>query len=159
MRSFEPSALLTAWTPSPFGLSLVAVAAGWYLRQLARARRYAYHFFFNRMIPLPFIQPKAGYPIYSLKLEALKHLLPRAIETYNAGGTLQYGKLSVSQAGIGNGKEIVPWAQIKSVQVSNGFIAIKKDGKWLNWANVAVAKTPNYFVFLALADRVVGVKS
>ena len=30
--------------------------------QLARARRYAYHFFFNRMIPLPFIEPKAGYP-------------------------------------------------------------------------------------------------
>jgi hypothetical protein len=44
--------------------------------QLSRARRYAYHFFFNRMIPLPFIQPKAGYPIYSLKLEALQHLLP-----------------------------------------------------------------------------------
>ena len=37
--------------------------------QLARARRYAYHFFFNRMIPLPFIEPKAGYPIYRLKLE------------------------------------------------------------------------------------------
>jgi hypothetical protein len=44
--------------------------------QLSRARRYAYHFFFNRMIPLPFIQPKAGYPIYRLKLDALKHLLP-----------------------------------------------------------------------------------
>jgi len=41
-----------------------------------RARRYAYHFFFNRMIPLPFIEPKAGYPIYRLKLERLQHLLP-----------------------------------------------------------------------------------
>ena len=28
--------------------------------QLARARRYAYHFFFNRMIPLPFIEPEGG---------------------------------------------------------------------------------------------------
>ena len=46
--------------------------------QLARARRYAYHFFFNRMIPLPFIQPKAGYPIYQLKLETLQALLPGA---------------------------------------------------------------------------------
>jgi len=45
---------------------------------LARARRYAYHFFFNRMIPLPFIEPKAGYPIYRLKLDALEHLLPGA---------------------------------------------------------------------------------
>ena len=44
--------------------------------QLARARRYAYHFFFNRMIPLPFIEPKAGYPIYRLKLERLDQLLP-----------------------------------------------------------------------------------
>jgi hypothetical protein len=44
--------------------------------QLARARRYAYHFFFNRMIPLPFVEPKAGYPIYRLKLETLKQLFP-----------------------------------------------------------------------------------
>jgi hypothetical protein len=44
--------------------------------QLARARRYAYHFFFNRMIPLSFIAPKAGYPIYRLKLDALNELLP-----------------------------------------------------------------------------------
>jgi hypothetical protein len=44
--------------------------------QLARARRYAYHFFFNRMIPLPFIEPRAGYPIYRLKLDKLDQLLP-----------------------------------------------------------------------------------
>jgi hypothetical protein len=44
--------------------------------RLARARRYAYHFFFNRMIPLSFIAPKAGYPIYRLKLDTLQKLLP-----------------------------------------------------------------------------------
>jgi len=46
--------------------------------QLARARRYAYHFFFNRMIPLPFIEPKAGYPIYRLKLDRFQQLMPGA---------------------------------------------------------------------------------
>jgi hypothetical protein len=46
--------------------------------QLARARRYAYHFFFNRMIPLPFIDPQAGFPIYRLKLDRLQQLLPGA---------------------------------------------------------------------------------
>ena len=45
---------------------------------VARARRYAWHFFFNRMIPLPFIDPKAGYPIYRLKLERLEELMPGA---------------------------------------------------------------------------------
>ena len=44
--------------------------------QLTRARRYAYHFFFNRMIPLPYVEPKAGYPIYRLKLEHYRRLLP-----------------------------------------------------------------------------------
>jgi hypothetical protein len=44
--------------------------------QLARARRYAYHFFFNRMIPLPFIDPKGGYPIFRLTLRQLGQLLP-----------------------------------------------------------------------------------
>jgi hypothetical protein len=46
--------------------------------QLARARRYAYHFFFNRMIPLAVIDPKAGFPIYRLKLDRLEQLLPGA---------------------------------------------------------------------------------
>ena len=45
---------------------------------LTRPRRYGYHFFFNRMILLPFIAPKAGYPIYRLKLERLEQLLPGA---------------------------------------------------------------------------------
>jgi hypothetical protein len=48
--------------------------------RVERARRYAYHFFFNRMIPLPFIDPKGGYPIYRLKLERLADLFPGASE-------------------------------------------------------------------------------
>jgi len=44
--------------------------------QVGRARRYAYHFFFNRMIPLPFVEPKAGFPVYRLKLDRLQQLLP-----------------------------------------------------------------------------------
>ena len=30
------------------------------------------------MIPLPFIEPKAGYPSYRLKIERLQQLLPGA---------------------------------------------------------------------------------
>jgi hypothetical protein len=43
---------------------------------MARARRYAWRFFFNRMIPLAFIEPHAGNSIYRLKLNSLRHLLP-----------------------------------------------------------------------------------
>jgi hypothetical protein len=72
------------------GLTLDASSPGEYFRlldrlplpeesdavRLARARRYAYHFFFNRMIPLPFVEPRAGTSLYRLKLNSLKHLLP-----------------------------------------------------------------------------------
>lgn len=45
---------------------------------LARARRYAYHFFFRRMIPLPFMAPTGGWPTYRPELEGLGPLRPGA---------------------------------------------------------------------------------
>jgi hypothetical protein len=68
--------------------------------QLARARRYAYHFFFNRMIPLAFVEPKAGYPIYRLKLTSLTQLLPgesAGLDTI-CGGILGTGPFVLRQA-------------------------------------------------------------
>lgn len=41
-----------------------------------RARMYAYHFFFRRMIPIQVMEPTAGWPPYRLCLETLEQLLP-----------------------------------------------------------------------------------
>ena len=57
-------------------LEQLPLAEGLGPAQLAHARRYAYHFFFNRMIPLPFIEPNAGFPVYRLELNRLQQLLP-----------------------------------------------------------------------------------
>jgi hypothetical protein len=77
--------------------------------QLARARRYAYHFFFNRMIPLPFIQPKAGYPIYRLKLESMRHLLPGASE----------GLDTICDGILGRGPFVLPDKAARTPQLVN----------------------------------------
>jgi hypothetical protein len=45
--------------------------------QIERARKYAYHFFFRRMLPLPFIVP-SDKKIYALALEGLDSLRPGA---------------------------------------------------------------------------------
>lgn len=45
---------------------------------LARARKYAYHFFFRRMIPLGFMEPVAGKPPYKVNISKLDELLPGA---------------------------------------------------------------------------------
>jgi len=45
---------------------------------LQRARKYAYHFFFRRMIPLQFMQPAAGKPPFKINISKLTELLPGA---------------------------------------------------------------------------------
>lgn len=42
--------------------------------EVARARRYAHHFFFRRMIPLEFMEPREGWPPYYPRLGSLAPL-------------------------------------------------------------------------------------
>lgn len=46
--------------------------------QLLLAKKYAYHFFFRRMIPLRFMQPAGDWPPYRLAIDNLSGLLPGA---------------------------------------------------------------------------------
>ena len=43
---------------------------------LRRARKYAYHFFFRRMIPMQFMEPVPGKPPYKIDITSLDELLP-----------------------------------------------------------------------------------
>jgi hypothetical protein len=45
---------------------------------LERARKYAYHFFFRRMIPLACMEPVKGWPPYRVAISRLDELLPGA---------------------------------------------------------------------------------
>jgi predicted nucleic acid-binding protein len=45
---------------------------------IGRARKYAYHFFFRRMIPLEFMQPRNGWPPFAVGIDSLAELLPGA---------------------------------------------------------------------------------
>jgi len=43
---------------------------------LERARKYAYHFFFRRMIPLEFMEPAKGNPPFKINIYSFEDLLP-----------------------------------------------------------------------------------
>jgi len=81
-------------------------------------------------------------------------LLPRAIASYQSGASLPFGKISISQAGISNDKETVPWSSIKQLTVQNGALIVKRTDKRLAWVSTPVAKTPNIYVLMALVDRI-----
>jgi hypothetical protein len=45
-------------------------------QQTRRARMYAYHFFFRRMLPIEVLRPVSGYPPFKIELPSLKDLYP-----------------------------------------------------------------------------------
>jgi hypothetical protein len=94
----------------------------------------------------------------TIRQETLKYLVPQALEAFAAGQQLYFGKLLISQQGISNGVETVPWSEVKSVSLNNGVITVSREGKWLAWSNVSVSQTPNVFIFLALVDQIKGLR-
>jgi len=94
----------------------------------------------------------------TIQREVSERLLPHALEAFEAGETVRFGKLSLSNEGLSNGRETVPWDQVEEVKLERGTITVRKEGKWLSWANVTVGGTPNVFVFLTMVDRIVGVQ-
>ena len=90
----------------------------------------------------------------TLTQEVNRRLLPKAIDTYNAGEPVTFGKLSVTIHGISNGEEIILWNQVKNIQVNKGTLAINKDGQWLNWTSIKVSGIPNFPVFMSLVDYI-----
>jgi Family of unknown function (DUF6585) len=80
--------------------------------------------------------------------------LPEMVAAFRAGSTLSFSTLSVNSQGVSNGKELVSWDQIKKIEVNNGTVTVKKEGKWLSWSSVQVSKIPNFFIFMALVNAI-----
>jgi hypothetical protein len=85
--------------------------------------------------------------------------LPEAFNAYQSGQTVSFGPLAVNSVGISKGNQTVPWTEIKGVQVEKGFIRVKKQDAWFNFANVPTSSIPNLFIFLSLVDRIIGINT
>ena len=92
----------------------------------------------------------------AIQKQTFSYLFPRAVASFMAGQPLNFGKLTISQQGVSNGRETVLWGEIKQFRLHQGVISISKQGRWFNWSNATVAQTPNVFVFLALVDHIKG---
>ncbi|HEX8032285.1 MAG TPA: DUF6585 family protein [Ktedonobacterales bacterium] len=94
---------------------------------------------------------KLGDTIQRMSANAL---LPRAIASYQSGASLPFGKISISRAGVSDGKETVPWSNVKQITTQNGVLIIKRNDKQLAWVKTPVAKTPNFYIFMDLVGRI-----
>jgi hypothetical protein len=50
------------------------------------------------------------------------------------------------------GKELLPWPEIKEIDLSEGRFIVKEKGGWLSWASLRAADIPNFAVFCAMIE-------
>ncbi len=90
----------------------------------------------------------------TLLRETSNVMLPKAIEAYNAGGMTKFGPIAISRQGLHKGNDILPWDQVKDIQLRKGMVTIDKRGRFMSWASIPVAKIANPIVFLKLLEIV-----
>ena len=103
-----------------------------------------------------------------IQREAGRHILLRVTQSYEAGQTVPFGPLSLSQSGLARGNNALAWNQVACVDFDKGQIIIymKKDnytitdlilskGKGKKWAVIPIARVPNALVFAAFVNDIV----
>ncbi|HLG75414.1 MAG TPA: DUF6585 family protein [Ktedonobacteraceae bacterium] len=81
-------------------------------------------------------------------------MMPQALATVHAGGTVDFGPISVGPLGLMKGNKVLPWQEVQDVDIRKGQMVIEKQGKYLNWATFYVWKIKNVMVFLHLVNHV-----
>jgi hypothetical protein len=80
-------------------------------------------------------------------------LLPRAVAAIERGQGIQFGDMTLTRDGIAGKRQSVTWAQVSGIQVANGFVRVKVQGKTLSLSTTAASDLPNLPLFLTLANR------
>ena len=81
--------------------------------------------------------------------------LSQALATYKTGSPMVFGKLTVSQQGVYDGQEMLPWDQIKSVQINDDRMTIiKKKDNDLAWSIYQVSQVQRASLFMDLVNSI-----
>lgn len=80
--------------------------------------------------------------------DANQAMLPRYIESFDAGNDLAFGDLKVNRDGIGFDNRFTPWASVTEFVLANGALVINANGAR---KQLPVAELPNVPILLALA--------
>jgi hypothetical protein len=72
----------------------------------------------------------------------------------DSGGTVSFGKISLSPGGIvWKSKEPIPYTAIVKCKIDGSLLRVKAEGKWLDNIAVTAKKVPNIFILLDLIEE------
>jgi len=90
---------------------------------------------------------------YVVEREINARLLPAAIAAYDAGRTVSFGAIQISQEGLQVGHKAIPWQSILSVEMESAQIIVRLPD-WQHWVGNSKAATPNVSVLKALIQHI-----
>lgn len=96
-----------------------------------------------------------------LQHQVLQHQFSRAIAQLDQDAMLQFGKLKLSRSGLHQGKKVLPWAELATVDIEsvisgrNRFVSlvIRQQGAKYAWASYPRDRFPNIALLMALAEQ------
>lgn len=97
-----------------------------------------------------------GYLLYQFLIRTRDAVsaaqLPGAIAALNHGEQLTFGDLQISTTGIQAPKGFVPWSSVKAVNIHQGRLSVRQEGKFLSLSSQPTERIPNCPLFLTLAQ-------
>ncbi len=92
----------------------------------------------------------------AIEQQVTTRFLSGALTAFQSGQLLTFGPIGVSTQGVSaqNGQKVLPWAELKQIQVRNWELKVKKEGAFLDWEIIPISGMPNLCVLAALLNSI-----
>lgn len=85
--------------------------------------------------------------------EVTERMVPRYLEVIESGGAVELGPFTLDRAGVAKDGEVVAWAAVRDVGISNGMVYVRRVDDIHIMATIA-GRMPNALAFTALCHHV-----
>jgi len=85
-------------------------------------------------------------------------LLPQVRVKYQSGEMFDFGRLGVNMEGLHYRKQLLGWQEIEGIKISDGYLTVSRQGKWVRWRDIEASSIPNLHVFLTFVDEILSAK-
>ncbi|GCE10648.1 DUF6585 family protein [Tengunoibacter tsumagoiensis] len=101
---------------------------------------------------LPYLDRLGGF----LEREVTRQLLPGMLARYTQMDKLTFGEIVLSPAGIAieHEKQLLPWSELESLEVSDTTLSLRRRGDEWEWATLSVSKLPNLGVLQGVVEQI-----
>ncbi len=82
-------------------------------------------------------------------------IFPQVRVKYDRGDMYDFGRLGINHSGLHYRKQVLKWKEIQGLKITDGYLTVNRQGKWVRWHDIEASAIPNLEVFLTFANEVV----